>query len=159
MYGGMEEMGKIMSLASEISDIIILVGAFISAIYVIAKPILKAKGFLQKKGEQRFSAQFEAEIIKRMPALDENLQTLKDVKEINMDQSEAITKLTNGIKNIQRQEIMSIYEKGKQERTLKQFQRERLDELYKDYKAEGGNSFIDKYYARMIKWPIILEEE
>lgn len=152
-------MNNLTQLLSEISDIIVLIGAVISAIYVIAKPILKAKGMFQKKEKEHFSKQFEQEMTKHIPSLEENIQLLNDIKEINMNQSTAIAKLTNGIKNIQRQEIMSIYEKGKHTRSLKQFQRERLDELYKDYKAEGGNSFIDKYYSRMIKWTVIFEEE
>ncbi|MBQ4060549.1 MAG: hypothetical protein IJD46_00845 [Bacilli bacterium] len=32
--------------------------------------------------------------------------------------------------------------------------RENLDELYNDYVAQGGNSYITKYYKRMLLWEI-----
>ena len=52
-----------------------------------------------------------------------------------------------------------IYNDNKHDRTLEETEKERLDELYSDYKAEGGNSFIDKYYHRMCNWTTISDEE
>ena len=49
---------------------------------------------------------------------------------------------------------MAIYHEYKFERALPIHVKEALDELYKDYKKEGGNSYIDKYYGRMGKWKI-----
>ena len=41
---------------------------------------------------------------------------------------------------------------NKKEKRFPIHAKEALDELYKDYKAEDGNSYIDKYYARMCTW-------
>lgn len=51
-----------------------------------------------------------------------------------------------------RQRIMDIYHRYKADRRMPIYAKEALDELYKDYKAEGGNSYIDKYYKRMCLW-------
>jgi hypothetical protein len=32
------------------------------------------------------------------------------------------------------------------------YEKEALEQYYIDYKAEGGNSYIDKYYKRMSTW-------
>ena len=44
---------------------------------------------------------------------------------------------------------MDIYHRYKKEKTYPMYEKEKLEELYKDYKAEKGNSYIDKYYNRM----------
>ena len=36
---------------------------------------------------------------------------------------------------------------------------ETIDELYKDYKSQEGNSYIDKYYKRMSNWEIDYTED
>ena len=40
---------------------------------------------------------------------------------------------------------------------IDKYDKEVLDELYKDYKSQLGNSYIDKYYNRMKNWHIIDE--
>ena len=51
-----------------------------------------------------------------------------------------------------RQRIMMIYHNYKTSKRITIYDREALDEAYKDYKAEGGNSYIDKYYKRTLSW-------
>jgi hypothetical protein len=58
-----------------------------------------------------------------------------------------------------REKIMAIYHKNKQARTLSEYEREALEQYYKDYKALKGNSYIDKRYGRMSKWQIVYDEE
>jgi hypothetical protein len=58
-------------------------------------------------------------------------------------------------KDVLREKIMGIYHKRKKQRALQQHEKEALDEWYKDYKAMNGNSYIDKYYARMKTWIVI----
>ena len=62
-------------------------------------------------------------------------------------------------KDVLREKIMGIYNAGKKTKTLTQHQREALGQYYKDYKAEHGNSYIDKYYSRMILWEVYDENE
>ena len=62
-------------------------------------------------------------------------------------------------KDVLREKIMAIYHKNKHERTLTEFEREALNQYYIDYKALGGNSYIDKYYKRMENWTVIYDDD
>lgn len=156
---GGETMEAFSLYLSKLSDYIILIAAVVSALYVIAKPILSAKGVLKKHEKEKFQKQFNAEFDRRAPGCSNQIQLLAEIKELSLKQTEEIGKLTVGIKNVQRQQIMMIYNENKHDRTLEETEKERLDELYRDYKNEGGNSFIDKYYARMCSWETIPDEE
>lgn len=143
----------------KLADLVILIAAVVSALYVIAKPILSAKGIFKKREGEKFQKQFDAEFDRRAPACSNQTQLLAEIKDLTLKQAEEIGKLTVGIKNIQRQQIMMIYNDNKHNRTLEETEKERLDELYRDYKREGGNTFIDKYYARMCTWETTPDEE
>lgn len=143
----------------KLADLVILIAAVVSALYVIAKPILSAKGIFKKREGEKFQKQFDAEFDRRAPACSNQTRLLAEIKDLTLKQAEEIGKLTVGIKNIQRQQIMMIYNDNKHNRTLEETEKERLDELYRDYKREGGNTFIDKYYARMCTWEITPDEE
>lgn len=54
---------------------------------------------------------------------------------------------------------MAIYYEYRDTQCIPVSKKEALDELYKDYKTQGGNSYIDKYYGRMKEWKIIYERE
>ena len=97
---------------------------------------------------------------------EENKNDFEEIKEINKSQNEQlkylkemILKINNSSKDIMRQKIMTIYHANKKNKTLTIYDKEALDELYKDYKAQNGNSYIEKYYARMKKWKVIDEFE
>lgn len=83
---------------------------------------------------------------------------LEDIKKISQSQAIEIEKIGQSSKDVLRQRIMTIYHEGFQTRSLTTYQSEALEELYKDYKAQKGNSYIDKYYKRMKKWVIIEDE-
>lgn len=85
--------------------------------------------------------------------------TLEEIKQLNIEQNEAISVLKQGTKDVLRQKIMAIYHEYKKERRFPIHAKEALDELYKDYKAEGGNSYIDKYYKRMSAWEAYEEKD
>ena len=97
---------------------------------------------------------------------EENKNDFEEIKEINKSQNEQlkylkemILKINNSSKDIMRQKIMAIYHANKKTKTLTIYDKEALDELYKDYKAQNGNSYIEKYYARMKKWKVLDEFE
>lgn len=75
-------------------------------------------------------------------------EQLKDIKEQN-------SVLAISARDVLRVKIMSVYNKYRDEKSLPINVKERLDQFYKDYKALNGNSYIDKYYARTLKWKII----
>lgn len=74
-------------------------------------------------------------------------------------QTDAIETLQKGTKDVLRQKIMDIYHEYKNIRKFPIYVKEKLDELYKDYKAENGNSYIDKYYDRMKNWEVDYSED
>ena len=96
--------------------------------------------------------------------VEELKEELKEIKDINKNQNKQLDELNkklmlinNSSKDVMRQKIMSIYHDNKKQKTLNIYDKEVLDELYKDYKSQLGNSYIDKYYNRMKNWNIIDE--
>ena len=71
----------------------------------------------------------------------------------------SIEVLKQGTKDVLRQKIMAIYHEYKAERAFPIHVKEALDELYKDYKKEVGNSYIDKYYGRMVNGKLHIQME
>lgn len=66
-----------------------------------------------------------------------------------------VSQLALSAKDVLREKIMGLYHKNKCDRTLTENEKEALDVYYKDYKAIGGNSYIDRYYRRMSSWRVI----
>ena len=96
--------------------------------------------------------------------VEELREELKEIKNINKRQNKQLDELNeklvlinNSSKDVMRQKIMAIYHNNKKQKTLSIYDKEALDELYKDYKSQLGNSYIDKYYNRMKNWNIIDE--
>ncbi len=159
-----------------ICDLIILFAAVLVAISNIAKFFGKPIKFFNKKKEEEFKENLE----KQLPALLEkhDLKTrdkylkdrqryleeirdsvaaeigadIKEIKEMNIAQNKEIKTLSDSSKDILREKIMAIYHSGKKDHTLTLYQHEALNQYYKDYKAEDGNSYIDKYWQRMTTW-------
>lgn len=98
--------------------------------------------------------EIKEEILKQMKEdfLVEIKKELEDIKKINIEQTEQISTIRQGSKDMLRQRIMMIYHSCKNSKKISIYDREALDEAYKDYKAEGGNSYIDKYYTRTLNW-------
>ena len=63
------------------------------------------------------------------------------------------------VRDVLREKIMAIYHKNKTDRTMTEYEREALDQYYKDYHALRGNSYIDKRMGRMNKWQVIYDED
>lgn len=171
---------------SEICDWIVLIGAVTIALTNIynffAKPRKKAKD----KKDAELKTQIETTLDKKMPdillkhdletrdkyladrqqylvdikneVLEDTKDTLEGILRLNLEQNEAIEVLITTSKDILRQRIMNIYHTYKFEKRMPIHAKEALNELYKDYKAEKGNSYIDKYYNRMIAWEIYDDE-
>ena len=79
---------------------------------------------------------------------------LLEIKEINLEQTKAINIMNDSLKDILRQQIMNIYYKFESKKSLPRSARRRLDTLYKDYRAQDGNSYITEYYQEMCRWEI-----
>lgn len=83
--------------------------------------------------------------------------TIQEIRDINVEQNKTIDVLARSSRDILREKIMAIYHKGKKTKTLLLWEKEALTQYYIDYKAENGNSYIDKYYNRMMTWAVIDE--
>ena len=171
---------------SQICDFIILVSALCIAFTNIYNFFAKPTSKLKKKKSEELQTQISGTLDEKLPdiLLEHDLETrqkylndrqqylneiktevLTDVKEIlddiyklNLEQNESIKTLYQGNKDMLRQRIMDIYYTYREEKRLPIHKKEALDELYKDYKAEGGNSYIDKYYNRMKTWEVYDDE-
>lgn len=102
----------------------------------------------------------------KQSVLNDTKDVLEELKEINIQQNENINnlsadinKLNNSSRDVLRQKIMAIYHANKHNKILTIYDQEALNELYKDYKAQKGNSYIDKYYNRMQTWKVVDEQD
>lgn len=153
-------------------DIIILIGALFLAVERIFKPLLK----LKQKNDANFEEKVVEIINKVLPGIllehdketrkkyqadrEKYLQEIKaevlaciqgqliQVEELNLQYET----LAISARDVLREKIMEIYHKNKIGRRMTGYEREALNQYYKDYKAIDGNSYIDKYYNRMKKW-------
>lgn len=171
---------------SQFCDIVILISALCIAITNIYNFFAKPTSKLKKKKTEEIQNQISETLDEKLPEilLERDLETrqkylsdrqnylneiktevLTDVKdmldsiyELNLEQNESIKTLSQGNKDMLRQRIMDIYYTYRDEKKLPIHKKEALNELYKDYKAEGGNSYIDKYYNRMKTWEVYDDE-
>lgn len=67
----------------------------------------------------------------------------------------SVRKIKNGVKCQLRSEMLRMYYKNRQARTIHQYEYENFVMLYEAYKALKGNSFIDKIYEEVKDWEII----
>ena len=54
-----------------------------------------------------------------------------------------------------RADILNAYYRGRESKTIRQYERENTDMEYEAYKAMGGNSFIDDVYQEIKKWEVV----
>ena len=85
----------------------------------------------------------------------EVLQSIQSELALVAQLAEQYENLVISAKDVLREKIMQIYFKNKQDKTLTYHEKEALDQYYKDYKKMKGNSYIDKYYNRMLTWKIV----
>lgn len=63
--------------------------------------------------------------------------------------------IREGQRCLLRAEIVRLYYRHREEKTLREYEFKLLEQCYKAYRALGGNSFIDHIYAEMQEWEII----
>ena len=63
--------------------------------------------------------------------------------------------IKEGQRCLLRAEIVRLYYRHREEKTLREYEYRLLEQCYKAYKALKGNSFIDHIYAEMQEWDII----
>lgn len=66
-----------------------------------------------------------------------------------------ISKVMDGQRCLLRSEMLHIYYKHVETKTIRQYENENFIMLYEAYKKLNGNSFIDKLYEEVSKWKVI----
>lgn len=166
--------------ASAILTFIVLLGSAVTALCMLFGkffgPLKKRRERIQQQQDEVARKRIDEELQKELPAilLAHDLETkekykadrdryLHEIKEEVIDSIEddldAIHQLKKDVaimadsaRDVLREKIMVIYHKGKKTKSMPLHHREALKQYYKDYKAMNGNSYIDKYYARMEDW-------
>ena len=162
-----------------IVDLIILIGALCAAIYKIWEFFAKPTSTLKKKKEEKERARIVAVLDEELPkklvshdlAVREKYKAdranyLKEIKDEVLNQvsdpimqnADDLEALKISAKDVLREKIMAIYHEYKIERAFPTYKKEALEQYYKDYKKLNGNSYIDKYYARMKCWKEIYDD-
>ena len=67
----------------------------------------------------------------------------------------SISKVINGQKCLLRSEMLRIYYRHLDAKTLRQYEFENFSMLYEAYKKLKGNSFIDKVYDEVKTWKVV----
>ena len=166
-------------MISQIVDVIILIGALCTAIYKIWEFFAKPTSTLKKKKSEKERNLILGVLDEVLPQklLEHDLETrgkykadrenyLNEIKDEVIkivggtitQNAEDLEALKISARNALREKIMDIYHRNKATRTLTEYEREALDQYYKDYKALGGNSYIDKRYNRMLRWEVIYDD-
>ena len=63
--------------------------------------------------------------------------------------------IKEGQRCLLRAEIVRMYYRHKDDRSLREFEFKLLEQCYKAYKTLKGNSFIDHIYQEMMEWDIV----
>lgn len=159
-----------------ICDWIILLAATGTAIYKLIEFVSKPTSKIKQRKKERlkealkevvppyietYSKQIQPQCAKQISSqvLGSIQDDIKEIKAMNIKQTNQIYNMNTSLKDILRQKIMTIYHTYRKYQALPISEREKLDEFYRDYKAQDGNSYIDKYYKRMGTWETLTDEE
>lgn len=88
-------------------------------------------------------------------AINKNTEMIEEIRNINLRQNSDIENIIVAVRDALRYKIMDIYKTYKQTKEIPISEKEKLDETMSDYKKLNGNSYIDKYYARMLTWTVV----
>lgn len=69
--------------------------------------------------------------------------------------ADRMERVAEGVKCQLRSNMLQIYYRHVDSKTIRQYEYENFIMLYEAYKALGGNSFIDKIYNEVKTWRII----
>ena len=159
-------------------DVIILIGALILALDRIGAKF----GWFKKKTDNSFEKKVLDVLKKALPNIlkEHDLETrekykadreryLKDISNEILSNIQNELRQVNSLdkkyevlacsaRDVLREKIMAIYHKNVRAREMTRYEKEALTQYYKDYKAMDGNSYIDRYYNRMLEWNIVEDD-
>lgn len=140
---------------NDLANVVILAGSVCLALTNIAKLFSPYREYKDKVEGEKFKKLLEEVLPIYIDSYTfEQRERLKDLS-LQMDTiNKKIDLLENSSKDMLRQKILAIYHKGLPTHSLSLIDKEMLEELWKDYKAEGGNGFMEKYRQRMDDWEV-----
>lgn len=174
-------------MIQEICNWIVLISAVTLAVTNIYKFFKKPVDVVQKHQDEQLEKKIEQQLSKVLPDIlnkqstemmtarhceykdlleqvdhmlvERTSDNFQEIKDNIQTQGSDISILKKTTLDLLRNDILEIYHKNKAKRQLIETDREYLDDLFRDYSAEGGNSYIAKKYYRMTKWEIIADDE
>ena len=150
----------------QLNNIVTPIGIFLATIFSIYSFFAKPTSFFKKKRlerQRKFVESIIEETVEKIVEerfLSYNEQTeqfLDQIEKLNTEQSKLITILCRSSQDLLRQRIMTIYHTYKVDQQIPIYLWEDVKMLYKDYKDQMGNSYLDRYYERMEMWEIIID--
>lgn len=141
---------------------IILIGAAIGAIKAIYGVFAKPTSYFKKRateGHKRIMKEtLEEELPIWLTEMGKPYIEYITKHEKALDTMQECTETTRlALQNIIRQKVLETYYMRKATRTLYQYEKESIDQLYEDYKKFGGNSYVEELYRRMSSWDVMPE--
>ena len=67
----------------------------------------------------------------------------------------ALRRIKDGTKCQLRSEMLRIYYRNRENKTIRQYEYENFVLLYEAYKALKGNSFMDKIWSEVQEWEVV----
>lgn len=63
--------------------------------------------------------------------------------------------ISDGVECLLRSDMLRIYYTYLESEKIRQYERQNLEDLYRAYKALGGNSFMDDLYKDIAAWKVV----
>lgn len=147
----------------EVQNFASLIGGTIIIFYVVWQVIEKAFGnvsWIKKWKEQREKAADD-----RIKEKVQNLvltvlipPILNEIESINKEQNEKLDKLLKSSNDTIRVELTRIYFKYRSYKKIPQWAKQSASNLYDDYVAQDGNTFIKGLWLQICEWEVVSNE-
>lgn len=147
------EFGELLQI---ICNFIILLGAVAGAIAAICALCDKPIMFFKKKKEQRKQAEIKEIISQVSTKVSNELQeSLNKIAKQNETQTESINVLIQAMQDSLGAELTNFYEARKDDGVISIDEQLSLKDIYRAYKAVGGNHNGDRLWSKLILWTVL----
>ena len=150
----------------DITAIIEIAGGAMILIYGLYQAFIKVFGnigYFKKKKEERLQREREERKKEYKEFFEQGADeivegVLKKIDEVNEAQNERLDTLITSSNDLLRKEITNAYYKYVTFKKMPRYIKEGIYVLYKDYKSQGGNSFIDEIFEEIKTWEVVLTD-
>ena len=150
----------------DVTAIIEIAGGAMILIYGLYQAFIKVFGnigYFKKKKEEKLKREKEERKKEYKEFFEHGAEDivdglLKKIKEINDEQNDRLDILITSSNDLLRKEITNAYYKYAPFKKMPRYIKEGIYVLYKDYKEQGGNSFIDEIFDEIKTWEVVLTD-